>query len=117
MKSVKGRSRKTLPFVLAVFLISLVLAVFFSPLGSDSPDGLGKIARDLGFVKIIENRKPVWKGSFAPDYVADGTGSRWTRRAVAGIGGTILVFITCTGAMFLIKKSRRGSGSTMDLTD
>jgi len=69
-------------------IISLFLAGFLSPFASSFPDGLEKVAEELGF---IEQGKIIL---FAPlaDYLFPGIENERLAISLAGIIGTLLVF-------------------------
>ena len=71
-------------------LLAIGLAMFASPLASTWPDGLDKTAEVLGFKeKAAEPMVP----SPIPEYVMPGV--RWSAlgTAIAGVAGTLVVFV------------------------
>ncbi|MFH1778096.1 MAG: PDGLE domain-containing protein [Candidatus Omnitrophota bacterium] len=82
-------------------MIALFLAMILSPFASPWPDGLEKVAEDKGF---LDNGKvaPVF-ASPIPDYVCPGIKSEKLATSVAGIAGTIVVFIMGYGLALLIR--------------
>jgi len=70
------------------FIVSLLLAAFLSPYASQFPDGLEKIAADLGFIHRGEAlfRSPI------PDYSWQGHVSGRLPASLAGAIGTAIVF-------------------------
>jgi len=69
--------------------LALAIAAFLSPFASSSPDGLERVAEDLGFLDkgITLFASPI------PDYLFPGVGNEKIATALAGIIGTGLVFI------------------------
>ena len=67
-------------------VIALILAVL-SPLASSHPDGLEKVAEDLGFLSL--GRGPLY--SIIPDYVFPGIHNENLATIVAGIIGVLLI--------------------------
>ena len=69
---------------IAVFSsISVALAVFLSPLASSLPDGLERVAHDLGFI----DRATGLFNSLIPDYVVPGLQNEWLATGLAGLVG------------------------------
>jgi cobalt/nickel transport protein len=76
-------------FVFISLIISLILAIFISPLASPWPDGLEKVAEDKGFIKEALE-EGIWKFSPIPDYAFPGVGSEIVATALAGLIGTLI---------------------------
>ncbi|HOV78895.1 MAG TPA: PDGLE domain-containing protein [Bacillota bacterium] len=76
--------------LLILFLLSLAIAAFLSPFASPDPDGLDRVAQDLGFEERSEGadivRSPI------PDYKFPGVGSETAATAFAGALGTLVTF-------------------------
>ena len=72
-------------------LVSLVIAATLSPFASPWPDGLERVAEMLGFAARAEG--PATVGAPIPDYVFPGISSEGLATTVAGIMGTLLVFV------------------------
>ncbi|MCX5801461.1 MAG: PDGLE domain-containing protein [Candidatus Eisenbacteria bacterium] len=70
------------------FVVSLVLAGLVSPYASRLPDGLERIAGDLGFI----DRERALLRSPAPDYSWQGLLLGKLPASLAGIAGAALVF-------------------------
>jgi len=79
-------------------IIALVL-VFLSPLASKFPDGLDKTAEDQGFVEKAS------KGFFnvIPEYSFPGIENEAIATILAGLVGTVLVFVIALGIAGLLK--------------
>ena len=86
-------SKKNLWFALAGLALSLALAFFISPFASSSPDGLEKVAGDKGFLAKAEETEPSWKASPMPDYTMPGVENEAISTGLAGIIGTVSVFV------------------------
>lgn len=84
--------------VLVVLLAAMVVAVFLSPFASSSPDGLERVAEDLGFIEKGEQNVIT---SPIPDYVLPGIENEKLATSLAGAVGTLLTF----GAMFVLAKA------------
>jgi cobalt/nickel transport protein len=85
------------------FLIAIALAIFISPLASSFPDGLEKVAEKLGFIEKGEGEPLL--NSPVPDYLFPRIKNEKMATAVAGVGGTIIVFGLTYGLAKLIKRT------------
>jgi len=84
--------------VLIVLLAALAVAVLLSPFASSSPDGLERVAEDLGFIEKGEEsmiKSPI------PDYTFPGIKSEKVATALAGAVGTLLTF----GAVYALGRA------------
>ena len=72
-------------------IVSLIVGAILSPFASPWPDGLEKVAEMLGFAVRAEG--PAAVSAPIPDYVFPGITSEGLATAVAGILGTLLVFV------------------------
>lgn len=72
--------------------IALVVALV-SPLASSHPDGLERVAEDVGF---IDNAQDAWY-EIIPDYLFPGIGSEAVATILAGFVGTVLLFLLMSG--------------------
>lgn len=79
----KGFDRSVL---IGGIIIALVLAVF-SPLASSHPDGLEKVAEDLGFLSLDSG--PLYE--IIPDYTFPGIHNENLATIVAGVVGVVLI--------------------------
>lgn len=86
-------------------LIAIALAVFISPFASSFPDGLEKVAERLGFIEKGEGEPLV--SSPIPDYHFPGIKNEKIATAIAGTGGTIIVFGLTYGLGKLIKSRKK----------
>ena len=85
-------------FVLAGVLLALALAVFVSPLASDDPDGLEKVAEEEGF------------DDAADDHALEDSPVAEYDSPVAGFVGVLATFGIGVGVFALIR-SRRSTTS------
>jgi cobalt/nickel transport system permease protein len=76
-------------------LIALALAVA-SPLASAQPDGLERVAEQLGFLGISQG--PYYE--IIPDYVFPGVSNEVLATILAGVIGTLLVFGVALGIAY-----------------
>ncbi|HNQ35940.1 MAG TPA: PDGLE domain-containing protein [bacterium] len=83
-------------------LIALLLAAFLSPLASSWPDGLEKVAGQLGFLERGGAAAP----APAPDYLVPGIRSGALSTALAGLAGTLVVFGASLGLAALLRRKR-----------
>jgi ABC-type Fe3+ transport system permease subunit len=79
--------------------IALVLA-FLSPLASGSPDGLEKVADDEGF--IDKATEPPFQ--IIADYVFPGIENEALATILAGIIGTIAIFVVVYAVAWLLRR-------------
>jgi cobalt/nickel transport system permease protein len=87
-------------WIAAGVMISL-LAVFISPLASGSPDGLERVAEDLGFITAGLDAP----FQLLPDYTVPFLGETALSTILAGIVGALLIF----GLLILIGRNLRRS--------
>ena len=99
----EARRKSILVFTLAGLAVAASLALFLSPWASSSPDGLEKVAEDKGF---IDEADPAWEGSPVPDYAVPGLEEDHPALAtgLAGLAGTIAIFLLAWGLALLLKK-------------
>ncbi len=96
--------KRTVWMLAAVGLgISLILAVFFSPFASSSPDGLERVAEDRGFLDKAEGAE-VWEAAPVPDYAMPGIENESVATGLAGLVGTLATFIVALGVGLLARK-------------
>jgi cobalt/nickel transport system permease protein len=80
--------------------LALALAVaLLAPLASPHPDGLERVAEDLGFIGAAQDAPY----SIIPDYVLPGIPNQTLATIAAGVVGTLLV----AGVAFAVARSRR----------
>lgn len=83
-------------------IVSLFLAGLISIFASPWPDGLEKVAEDKGFLEKGEVEPPI--KSPIPDYVFPGVKNEKVATSIAGILGTVVVFVLGYGVSVLIKR-------------
>ena len=79
-------------FVAGALVVAVALAVFVSPFASGSPDGLEKVAADRGFEQAAAE-EPAWGLSPLGDYQLPGVGNERVATAIAGLAGTVVLFV------------------------
>jgi cobalt/nickel transport protein len=84
--------------------ISLMLALFLSPLASTSPDGLEKVAETKGFAEKGGSWK-FWKHAPLSDYTIPWIKNEKVSTALSGLIGTLAIFFIALGIGKLIKKT------------
>jgi len=91
-----------------VLLLALIVAAFLAPFASSSPDGLERVAEDLGFLHKGEG-DPVVKSPI-PDYAFPGIENESAATAAAGVTGTLITFGVMYGmTRFYGKKSTKAN--------
>lgn len=79
--------------------IALVLAVL-SPLASPHPDGLERVAEDEGFLDRAQDAPY----EIIPDYVFPGIADERLATVVAGLIGTLLLFVLGSGLAWVLRR-------------
>lgn len=87
-------------------IIALALAVL-SPLASSYPDGLEWVAERQGFIGLAQS--PLYE--LIPDYVFPGIGDEVLATIVAGVLGTVLVFLVALGLALARRRRARAAVS------
>jgi cobalt/nickel transport protein len=77
-------------FIFTASVIVLLIAVIISPFASESPDGLEKVAEDMGFLNMA---KGIWRYSPFSDYSTGGIENKYISTGLTGIIGVIIVFV------------------------
>lgn len=75
-------------FTLYGLSVSGALAFFISPLASSLPDGLERVAENLGFAELAGNIHT----ALLPDYIMPGISHEGLATGLAGLIGVFLVF-------------------------
>mgnify|MGYP006307462043 CR=1 FL=1 len=79
--------------------LALIVGVFLSPFASGWPDGLEKVAEDLGF--IDQASEEFITPEVVPDYEMPGLKGSWSTSA-AGFVGTLLMYFVGFGVAKLL---------------
>ena len=80
------------------------IALFLSPWASSWPDGLERVAENLGFIKKAEDPgAAVWGKSPLPDYKVPGIQSEQWATGLAGLLGTIAIAAAGWGLARLLR--------------
>ena len=87
------------------FLVALSIALFLSPFASSLPDGLERVAKDLGFFEKGEGAE-VLKAPI-PDYKIPGLDGEGISTALSGSIGTIAMFGIGIGIARLLRRKER----------
>ena len=100
MKSVTSKK-----FYLGGLLVSLLLAGFVSFYASSHPDGLEKVASEIGF---IDNAKdPATSGSALADYGVAGVENERASVGIAGVIGVAATGVIATGLFLYLGKRKK----------
>lgn len=90
--------------VYKILIAALLVAALLSPLASSSPDGLERVATDLGFIEKGEGGTVI-KSPLA-DYIFPGVVNEAAATAMAGLTGTLVTFGAMYGLARLLKKRK-----------
>jgi len=94
-------------FLIAGFVLSLVLAGVVSNFASSSPDGLEKVAEDIGFLDSAKDH--TYADGPLADYGVKGIENERLSTGAAGVIGVIATAGVSTGLFFVL---RRKSGAS-----
>jgi len=94
-------------FLISGFIASLFLAGVVSFYASSNPDGLEKVAEDIGFIETAQDHTYV-EGALA-DYGVKGVENPRLSTGLAGVIGVVATGVVSTGIFMLV---RRKSGDT-----
>ena len=94
-------------FLISGFIASLFLAGVVSFYASSNPDGLEKVAEDIGFIETAEDHTYA-EGALA-DYGVKGVENPRLSTGLAGVIGVVATGVVSTGIFMLV---RRRSGDT-----
>jgi cobalt/nickel transport protein len=94
-------------FLISGFIASLFLAGVVSFYASSNPDGLEKVAEDIGFIETAEDHTYA-EGALA-DYGVKGVENPRLSTGLAGVIGVVATGVVSTGLFMLV---RRKSGDT-----
>jgi cobalt/nickel transport protein len=100
MKSVSSKK-----FYLGGMIVSLLLAGVVSFYASSHPDGLEKVAEEIGF---IDNAKdPATAGSALADYGVEGVEDERASVGIAGVIGVAATGVVATGLFYYLGKRKK----------
>jgi cobalt/nickel transport protein len=95
--------KRNYTFVLVGVVAALIIAMFISVFASSFPDGLEKVAENLGFIDRAEEIAP--EGIFLiPDYAMGGVESELWQTSLAGLSG-VLIIMAIFGVVYLIYRA------------
>ncbi|UCG09948.1 MAG: PDGLE domain-containing protein [Dehalococcoidia bacterium] len=86
-----------------IALVACLALVLLAPLASSSPDGLERVAEDVGFMELAQ-AAPF---SLIADYVFPGLENKALATILAGMVGTLVLFGIAYGLAWLLVSSRR----------
>jgi len=96
-------NRRDYTFILAGIITTLVIAMFVSVFASPFPDGLEKVAENLGFIDKAEEIIP--ESIFLiPDYFFGAVDNELWQTSLAGLSG-VLIILAIFGVVYLIYKA------------
>ena len=91
--------------VLAGLLVAVAFGALASPFASSAPDGLERVGRDSGFAAEARLH-PVQEEAPVPDYALPGVRGARLATSLAGLAGTLVVFVVAVGLAWVVR--RRG---------
>jgi cobalt/nickel transport protein len=100
MKSVTSKK-----FYLGGLLVSLLLAGFVSFYASSHPDGLEKVAEEIGFIETAKD--PATAGSALADYGVEGVENERASVGIAGVIGVAATGVVATGLFLYLGKRKK----------
>ena len=89
-------------------LVALAVAAFLSPFASPNPDGLDRVAQDLGAEEKSEGSEAI--KSPVPDYKFPGIENEAVATSLAGIAGTLLTLGAALGLGKAVSKRNKTMG-------
>jgi cobalt/nickel transport protein len=92
-------------FYIGGLLVSLVLAGFVSFYASSHPDGLEKVAEEVGFLETA--KEPATAGSALADYGVAGVENERASVGVAGVIGVAATGVVATGLFIYLGKRKK----------
>lgn len=91
--------------IISGMALALGIALFLSPWASSLPDGLERVAEELGFIKKAGGSgATVWEKSPIPDYRIPGITNEPVATGLAGLTGTVAIAAAGWGLARLLKK-------------
>lgn len=92
-------------FYLGGLLVSLILAGVVSFYASSHPDGLEKVAGDIGFIETAKD--PATAGSALADYGVEGIENERASVGVAGVIGVVATGVIATSFFMYLGKRKK----------
>jgi len=92
-------------FYIGGLLVSLVLAGFVSFYASSHPDGLEKVAEEVGFLETAKD--PATAGSALANYGVAGVENERASVGVAGVIGVAATGVVATGLFIYLGKRKK----------
>jgi cobalt/nickel transport protein len=106
---------RTKVVLLAGIIIALLLAGGLSTFASGSPDGLNRVAEDLGFGDRA--RGSAAAGSPLADYGTRGVGHPALSGGIAGVAGVLVVLALGSGLAYAVRRRTRTRHTSTRATD
>ena len=100
MKSLSSKK-----FYVGGLLVSLLLAGFVSFYASSHPDGLEKVAEEIGFIETAKD--PATAGSALADYGVEGVENERASVGIAGVVGVAATGVVATGLFLYLGKRKK----------
>lgn len=90
--------------ILIGLAMAVLIALLVSPFASPWPDGLERVAKDLGFLEKGEG--PPAFAAPVPDYSFPGIRNKDWATSFAGLAGTLAMFVIGWGVAILLRKQK-----------
>jgi cobalt/nickel transport protein len=100
MKSLSSKK-----FYVGGLLVSLLLAGLVSFYASSHPDGLEKVAEEIGFIETAKD--PATAGSALADYGVEGVENERASVGIAGVIGVAATGVVATGLFLYLGKRKK----------
>lgn len=92
-------------FYIGGLFVSLLLAGFVSFYASSHPDGLEKVASDIGFIETAKD--PATAGSALADYGVAGVDNERASVGIAGVIGVAATGVVASGLFLYLGKRKK----------
>jgi cobalt/nickel transport protein len=99
------KAMTTKKFYVGGLLVSLLLAGGLSFYASSSPDGLEKVAEEIGFIETAKD--PATAGSALADYGVAGVENERASVGIAGVVGVLATGAVATGLFMYLGKRKK----------
>src|SRR5680860_1410774 len=99
-------------FIAVIAMAAVMIALFLSPLASRQPDGLEKVAQNLGFAERAVNFFNI--NFIMADYIFPGIKNSYWQTAFSGFFGVLIILALSAlifGIIFLANKNKKNKNT------